>query len=267
MSLDQQASIDVGGNTVDGGECWEHLLTIAGPPMRTEWSHPRQRCRKCGRTPQDVVDGANAQAKTTKQNETRQQPQANSFRRGNEYVPRPPRQQHRFPFRNAADDSRLGSYQDLAITIKDVPAPPLVFTRLELLEGSAGIITRLENKMAGLPDYEAQLRQTITEKQAVLADVESQAGKPFKYEAKLVTARAKCAELDGKLRASIEPPKQNSADAPVVADVVDPALARFRKLHDASFPTAPNPSRPSPASTQAPSTKHPHHERIGGLER
>lgn len=174
---------------------------------------------------------------------------------------------HELQVRNAADDSRLGSYQDLAVTLKDVPAPPLVFTRLELLEGSAGIITRLENKVAGLPDYEAQLRQTITDKQAVLADVESQAGKPFKYEAKLVTARAKCAELDGKLRASIEPPKQNSADAPDAADVVDPALARFRKLHDASFPTGPSPSRPSPASTQAPSTRHPHHERSGGLER
>lgn len=114
---------------------------------------------------------------------------------------------HELQVRNAAEDSRLGSYQDLAITLKDVPAPALVFTRMELLEGNAGIITRLENKVSGLPDYEAQLRQTIIEKQAVLSDVESQAGKPFKYEDKLVAARARCAELDEKLQASIDPPK------------------------------------------------------------
>jgi hypothetical protein len=82
---------------------------------------------------------------------------------------------------------------------------------MELLEGSAGIITRLENKVSGLPEYEAQRRQTITEKRAVLSDVASQAGKPFK----LVTARAKCAELNEKLKASIDPPKPApSAEAP-----------------------------------------------------
>ena len=177
---------------------------------------------------------------------------------------------HELQVRNAADDSRLGSYQDLAIIIKGVPAPPLVFTRMELLEGSAGIITRLENKVSGLPEYEAQLRQTIAEKQAVLADVESQAGKPFKYEDKLVHARTKCVELDEKLKASIDPPRPApAAEASPSDGEVDPALARFRKLHAASFPTAPRNTHPTQTHPrpQGPSGSTPGHSRDSSFER
>jgi hypothetical protein len=104
---------------------------------------------------------------------------------------------HELQVRNAAGGSRLGSYQNLAVSLTGVPVPPLLFTRTELLEGSTGILTRLENKVAGLPDYQAQLLKTVTDKKAVLAEVESQQGKPFKYEAKLAQARVMCAELDG----------------------------------------------------------------------
>lgn len=114
---------------------------------------------------------------------------------------------HELQARNAGNDSCLGSYQDLAVTIKDVSAPPLVLSRLELLEGSIGVITRLENKVAGLPDYAAQLQHTITEKNAVLADVDAQLGKPFKHEERLQEARAKCTDIEEKLKASIEPPR------------------------------------------------------------
>ena len=115
----------------------------------------------------------------------------------------------------------------------------------QLLEGGAGIITRLENKVAGLPDYEAQLRQTIAEKQSVLADVESQAGKPFKYEDKLVATRAKSAELDEKLKASIEPPKPAPEQgAPAAEQEVAPDVARMRRLQAASFPASPGSTRP-----------------------
>jgi N12 class adenine-specific DNA methylase len=177
---------------------------------------------------------------------------------------------HELQVRNAADDSRLGSYQDLAIVIKGVPAPPLVFTRTELLEGSAGIITRLENKVSGLPEYEAQLRQTIAEKQAVLADVESQAGKPFKYEDKLVHARTKCAELNEKLKASIDPPKPEPAAEASTSDAeFDPALTRFRKLHAASFPTAPKSTHPAQTHPvpQGPNGPTPRHSRNSSFER
>ncbi|HCB58462.1 MAG TPA: hypothetical protein DEP82_11235 [Arthrobacter bacterium] len=90
----------------------------------------------------------------------------------------------------------------------------------------------------------------IAEKQAVLSDVESQAGKPFKYEDKLVHARTKCAELNAKLKASIDPPKPAPAAEASPSDAdVDPALARLRKLHAASFPAAP---QEHPPDTDAP---------------
>jgi hypothetical protein len=85
----------------------------------------------------------------------------------------------------------------------------------------------------------ANLEETEAGKKAVLAEVESQQGKPFKYEAKLAQARVMCAELDGKLKASIEPAKQAQPETPETADGLDPALARLRKLHAASFPTPP----------------------------
>ncbi|MEV8150154.1 hypothetical protein AB0O52_18680 [Arthrobacter sp. NPDC080073] len=174
---------------------------------------------------------------------------------------------HELQVCNAAEDSRLGSYQDLAISLKDVPAPALVFTRMELLEGSAGIITRLENKVSGLPDFEAQLRQTITEKQAVLAGVESQAGKPFKYEDKLIAARARCAELEEKLQASIDPPKPPPA-AEVSGPEADPGLARLRRLQAASFPAAPKNTHPqhSHPTPQGRAGAAPGHSREGGFE-
>ncbi|WP_258060940.1 DEAD/DEAH box helicase family protein [Arthrobacter sp. 4R501] len=177
---------------------------------------------------------------------------------------------HELQVRNAADDSRLGSYQDLAIIIKGVPAPPLVFTRTELLEGSAGIITRLENKVSGLPEYEAQLRQTIAEKQAVLTDVESQAGKPFKYEDKLIHARTNCTELNERLKASIDPPTPAPAAEPSTSDEeVDPALARLRKLQAASFPAAPGTTHPTQThpTPQGPSRLGPGHSRDSSFER
>lgn len=71
-------------------------------------------------------------------------------------------------------------------------------------------------------------------------EVESQQGKPFKYEAKLAQAKVMCAELDGKLKASIEPAKQAQPDTPETADALDPALARHRR--------APAPTKAGPAA-------------------
>lgn len=170
---------------------------------------------------------------------------------------------HQLQVRNAGEHSRLGSYQDLAITIKDVPAPPLVLTRMELLEGSTGIITKLENKVAGLRDYEAQLRQSIQEKNAILADVEKQAGKPFKYEDKLTQARAKCGELDERLKASIEPAQPQEA---VTTDGTDPVAEKHRRLFAASFPSRPSSPVPSAGPGPARSTQ-PLRDRSPGWER
>lgn len=152
---------------------------------------------------------------------------------------------HELLIRHAVNDSRVGSYQDLALTIKDVPAPPVVFSRLELLEGGVGIITRLENKVAGLPEYAAQLEHAITEKRGVLADVDAQLGKPFKHEDKLHQARTACVELEEKLKASIEPPRAAQPQGPNKVDEVDtqgqdPAadaeLEEMMKIVGLSFP-------------------------------
>ncbi|MFK4637136.1 helicase [Paenarthrobacter histidinolovorans] len=128
---------------------------------------------------------------------------------------------HDLEVRHAGNDSRLGSYQDLAFTIKDVPAPPLVFSRLELLEGNAGMVTRLENKVAGLPGYAEQLQETIAEKTAVLADVDAQLGKPFKYEDKLHQARQTSAELEKMLQESIEAPQRPQSEGTGTPDAAE----------------------------------------------
>lgn len=176
---------------------------------------------------------------------------------------------HELQVRNAGDDSRLGSYQDLAVSIKDIPAPPLVFSRLELLEGSLGILTRMENKVSALPDYEAQLLQTIADKQAVLTDVEAQSGKPFKYEAKLAEARTKCAELDEKLKASIEPPKPATERSEPAPGTLDLATARHLKLQAMNFPSRPGNTRPGPTAPAVASRGgyRPDHSRGGNIEK
>ncbi|GAP53631.1 hypothetical protein AHiyo6_01960 [Arthrobacter sp. Hiyo6] len=104
----------------------------------------------------------------------------------------------------------------------------------------------------------------------MLADVESQAGKPFKYEDKLVTARAKCAELDEKLKASIEPPKPASESVASASEGdVDPVVARLRRLQAASFPSAPSNTHQTAGhpQQQASSGPAPSYSRDGGLGR
>lgn len=104
----------------------------------------------------------------------------------------------------------------------------------------------------------------------MLSDIESQAGKPFKYEDKLVTARAKCAELDEKLKASIEPPKPAPETAASASEVdVDPAIARLRRLQAASFPTAPKNTHPAHTRPTPPGRTGaaPGRSREGGFER
>lgn len=104
----------------------------------------------------------------------------------------------------------------------------------------------------------------------MLSDIESQAGKPFKYEDKLVTARAKCAELDEKLKVSIEPPKPAPETAGSASEVdVDPAIARLRRLQAASFPTAPKNTHPAHTRPTPPGRTGaaPDRSREGGFER
>lgn len=108
---------------------------------------------------------------------------------------------------NAVNQSRLGSYQDLIIQVKDLPDTATVFSRQEILEAGTGMVTRLENKVAGIPEIATKLQRTIADKQLVLVEVDAQLGKSFKYEDKLVQAREKSKELDAKLKASIEPEK------------------------------------------------------------
>ena len=44
----------------------------------------------------------------------------------------------------------------------------------QLLEGSAGILTPLENKVSSFPAYQAQLLKIVAEKKAVLTEVGGQ---------------------------------------------------------------------------------------------
>ncbi|MFC8304879.1 hypothetical protein ACFUCV_14490 [Specibacter sp. NPDC057265] len=62
---------------------------------------------------------------------------------------------------NAVNQSRLGSYQDLIIQVKDLPDTLTVLSHQEILEAGTGV------------------------------EVDFQLGKPFKYEDKLVQAREK----------------------------------------------------------------------------
>jgi hypothetical protein len=68
----------------------------------------------------------------------------------------------------------------------------------------------------------AQLRQVLSEREYAAASRTT------------TNARTRCAELNEKLKASIEPPKPaTAAEAPTSDAEVDPALARLRKLSGA----------------------------------
>ncbi|MDO5752462.1 helicase-related protein [Arthrobacter sp.] len=115
---------------------------------------------------------------------------------------------HELLVSNAYHQSRLGQYQDLLIEVKGVPDTGLVLARREIMEGGAGIITRLENRVASIPDIAQKLQATIANQQLALIEAEEQLTRPFKYENELAQARETSKDLDAKLKASLEPKKE-----------------------------------------------------------
>lgn len=114
---------------------------------------------------------------------------------------------HELVVSNAFHQSRLGEYQDLLIEVKGLPDTGLVLARREIMEGGSGIITRLENRVASIPDIAQKLQATIATQQIAVIEAEEQLTRPFKYENELAQARETSKELDAKLKASLEPEK------------------------------------------------------------
>jgi hypothetical protein len=121
--------------------------------------------------------------------------------------------------------------------------------------------------VSGLPEYEAQLRQTIADKQAVLTDVGAQTGKPFKYEAKLAEARTRCKELDEKLKASIEPPKPATERSEPAPGTVDPVMISHGPPPQTPGHEHPQPTRQHPPGAYRPSSSFPWWIQVGSLTR
>lgn len=114
---------------------------------------------------------------------------------------------HELVVSNAFHQSRLGEYQDLLIEVKGLPDTGLVLARREIMEGGSGIITRLENRVASIPDIAQKLQATIVNQQLAVVEAEEQLARPFKYETELAQARETSRDLDAKLKASLEPAK------------------------------------------------------------
>ena len=147
---------------------------------------------------------------------------------------------HELVVSNAGNQSRLGSYQDLLIQVKGLPDTAAVFSRQEIMEAGTGIVTRLENRVAGVPDIAEKLQNLIAEKQLTVIETDAQLGKPFKYETQLAQARQHCTDLDQKLKASIEPtPTKNDPGVPTTYGGVaaqDPELAELKRQRTSDFP-------------------------------
>ncbi|WP_104111866.1 helicase-related protein [Arthrobacter sp. N199823] len=149
---------------------------------------------------------------------------------------------------NAATQSRLGSYQDLLIQVKGLPDTATLVSRNEVMEAGTGLVTRLENKVASLPEIADKLQRLIADKQLVIIETDAQMARPFKYEDKLVQARQTSKDLDAKLKASMEPGKVKVQDkAPTSTGLesgkpfesLDPELQALKKQMASDFPFAP----------------------------
>lgn len=114
---------------------------------------------------------------------------------------------HELVVSNAYHQSRMGEYQDLLIEVKGLPDTGVVLARREIMEGGSGIITRLENRVASIPDIAERLQASIAAQQLAVVEADEQLTRPFKYENELAQARETSKELDTKLTASLEPAK------------------------------------------------------------
>src|SRR5690606_883811 len=114
---------------------------------------------------------------------------------------------HELVVSNAYHQSRVGEYQDLLIEVKGLPDTSLILARREIMEGGSGIITRLENRVAAIPDIAERPQASMAAQQLAVVEADEQLTRPFKYENELAQARETSKELDAKLKASLEPAK------------------------------------------------------------
>lgn len=149
---------------------------------------------------------------------------------------------HQLRLRNAGREARLGTHDDLVFTVDGVPDTEHSVRRGELIEGSQGVLTRLENQVSRIPQIAENLQEAITKAERILADIDHEIDKPFRQETQLLEAKARSADLQARLQASIEPPR------PTVEvreeSEVDPEVEHIRRHHQATAATgAATPSR------------------------
>jgi N12 class adenine-specific DNA methylase len=87
------------------------------------------------------------------------------------------------------------------IDIADAPGVSVETSRKETLTPHRGLITRIENQIAGLDEKADQRAARVEKLEASIADADQRLGKPFEKAADLEVARQNVAELDKKLRA------------------------------------------------------------------
>ncbi|MGC0252159.1 DEAD/DEAH box helicase family protein [Pseudactinotalea sp. Z1748] len=102
--------------------------------------------------------------------------------------------------------------------------------RQKVLEGGIGLVTRLENLQASLPDRAARTRAGLAEARQTLEEARAQLGQPFKHADDLQAARNELARIDDELNQHANPdqnrpPGVQAATEPTAAETEPPARA------------------------------------------
>lgn len=86
-------------------------------------------------------------------------------------------------------------------TIDGLPDAEVTTTRRDVLTGSLGVITKLENLQASIPTLLERTRERLTETELNLADANQRIGLPFKHSEQLTAVQARAAKISAQLLA------------------------------------------------------------------
>lgn len=89
----------------------------------------------------------------------------------------------------------FGARYEFNVRLGDVPGSQFTLDRAAFLNGGVGLIQRIENRAAGIPNYIEQARRTIQDAETTISEADQRIGKPFQHAATLRNAQTHLASV------------------------------------------------------------------------
>lgn len=99
----------------------------------------------------------------------------------------------------ASTHPQMGGRPAVTLSLHGLPRSSITVESATVLDGSVGLVQRIENRLAGTTTTLEKTRTELTEAEQTLADATARIGKPFKHTEALATAERDLADVEATL--------------------------------------------------------------------